>query len=112
MAADATFRLPATTALVLPLAVLPMPERTADERPDASPAWPPATTADSPDALLETLLMEPGARFGQGEWIWTLTADEADPDLIDQLDPDPGNDWNLEVEFIILIPVILEVGML
>ena len=33
-------------------------------------------------------------------------------DLIDQIDPDPGNDWELEVEFIILVPVILEVGML
>ena len=38
--------------------------------------------------------------------------DQADPDLIDQIDPDPGNDWELEVEFIILVPVILEVGML
>lgn len=84
------------------------------ERTDMNPFPREATTytADSPDALLEQLLLEPGARFGQGEWIWKLTADQADPDLIDQIDPDPGNDWELEVEFIILVPVILEVGML
>ncbi len=76
------------------------------------PNEPTTYTADSPDTLMETLLLEPGARFGQGEWIWRLTADEADPDLIDELDPDPGNDWDLEVEFIILVPIILEVGML
>lgn len=76
------------------------------------PTEPTTYTADSPDALLETLLSEPGARFGQGEWIWKLTAEQADPDLIDEIDPDPGNDWNLEVEFIVLVPVILEVGML
>tara|TARA_X000001036_G_scaffold29864_1_gene24629 strand:+ start:17145 stop:18254 length:1110 start_codon:yes stop_codon:yes gene_type:complete len=84
------------------------------ERTDMNPFpnEPTTYTADSPDALLEQLLLEPGARFGQGEWIWKLTADQADPDLIDQIDPDPGNDWELEVEFIILVPVILEVGML
>ncbi len=84
------------------------------ERTDMNPFpnEPTTYTADSPDALLEQLLLEPGARFGQGEWIWKLTADQADPDLIDQIDPDPGNDWELEVEFIILIPVILEVGTL
>tara|TARA_B100000902_G_scaffold112594_1_gene113815 strand:- start:186 stop:1355 length:1170 start_codon:yes stop_codon:yes gene_type:complete len=84
------------------------------ERSDLNPFpdEPTTYTADSPDALIETLLLEPGARFGQGEWIWKLTADQADPDLIDELDPDPGNDWELEVEFIILVPVILEVGML
>ena len=84
------------------------------ERTDMNPfpREPTTYTADSPDALLEQLLLEPGARFGQGEWIWKLTADQADPDLIDQIDPDPGNDWELEVEFIILVPVILEVGML
>ena len=84
------------------------------ERTDMNPFpnEPTTYTADSPDALLEQLLLEPGARFGQGEWIWKLTADQADPDLIDQIDPDPGNDWELEVEFIILVPVILEVGTL
>ena len=70
-------------------------------------------TADSEDALLATLLAEPGARFGQGDWIWTITADEADPDLpIDGVDPDEGNNWTLEVEFVVLIPIILEVGLL
>jgi PKD repeat protein len=69
-------------------------------------------TADSPEALMETLLSEPGARFGQGEWLWTLTVDQADPDFLDQVDPDPGNEWELEVEFTILVPIILEVGML
>ena len=74
--------------------------------------FPTTYTADSPDALMETLLSEPGARFGQGEWLWTLTVDQADPDFLDQADPDPGNEWDLEVEFIILVPIILEVGIL
>ena len=70
-------------------------------------------TADSEDELLATLLAEPGARFGQGDWIWTITADEADPDIpIDGVDPDEGNNWTLEVEFVVLIPIILEVGLL
>jgi len=28
------------------------------------------------------------------------------------VDPDEGNNWTLEVEFVVLIPIILEVGLL
>lgn len=65
--------------------------------------------ADHPDDLLSFLLDDPAARFGQGNWTWQVTADQSDPDLFDEIDPDEGNDWDLEVEFVILIPRISEV---
>ena len=69
-------------------------------------------TADSPDELLYTLLNEPGQRFGQGDWIWTITADDCHPDIpIDEIDPDQGNDWQLVVDFLILVPRISEIGI-
>jgi hypothetical protein len=69
-------------------------------------------TADSSDELLYTLLNEPGQRFGQGEWIWTITADDCHPDIpIDEVDPDQGNDWQLIVDFLILVPRISEIGI-
>jgi PKD repeat protein len=74
-----------------------------------------ATTyeADSAGALLSRLLAEDGSRFGQGVWSWIIEAEQADPDIpIDGLDPDEGNDWELEVEFVMLIPSIHEVGLL
>ncbi len=55
------------------------------------------------------LLDETVGRYGQGNWTWQVTADQADPDLIDEFDPDEGNDWVLEVEFVILTPRITEV---
>ena len=36
--------------------------------------------ADSEEELLRSLLNEPGARFGQGEWVWTVVAQNAYPD--------------------------------
>ena len=69
-------------------------------------------TADSSDELLYTLLNEPGQRFGQGDWIWTITADDCHPDIpIDEIDPDQGNDWQLVVDFLILVPRISEIGI-
>ncbi len=69
--------------------------------------------ADSADELLQRLLQETGSRFGQGLWIWTIEADQADPDIpINGLDPDEGNDWELEIEFIMLVPSIHEVALL
>ena len=55
--------------------------------------------SDSADQLLESLLNEPGARFGQGEWIWSVVAQNADPDSIvpGAPDPDTGNDWTLTI---------------
>jgi len=78
-------------------------------------SWPASRdnyTADSLDQLMEMLLNETGHRFGQGQWQWVIDAEEADPDfLIDDIDPDGGNNWELEIIFILLIPRISEVGV-
>ncbi len=77
--------------------------------------WPESgytVSADSSESLIASLLNEAGARFGQGEWVWTVTADECDPDIpIDGLDPDTGNDWTLTIDYVILIPRVSEVGV-
>lgn len=77
--------------------------------------WPESgytVSADSSESLETSLLNEAGARFGQGTWVWTVTADECDPDIpIDGLDPDTGNDWTLTVDFVLLIPRVSEVGV-
>ncbi len=69
--------------------------------------------ADYADELLLFLLDDPSARFGIGNWTWQITADQADPDIpideLDDIDPDKGNDWQLEIEYVILIPRISEV---
>ena len=49
--------------------------------------------ADDRDQLRMLLLDETVGRYGQGNWTWQVTADQADPDLFDELDPDEGNDW-------------------
>ena len=68
--------------------------------------------SDSSESVIESLLNQPGARFGQGEWFWNIIADQCDPDIpIDGLDPDTGNDWNFVVEYIIMIPRVSEVGI-
>ena len=67
--------------------------------------------ADSSEQLLESLLNEPGARFGQGEWVWTVIAQSANPDSTFPLpDPDSGNDWKLNIVITILTPVLTEVA--
>ena len=68
--------------------------------------------ADSAAELLESLLNTPGARFGQGDWVWTIVATAADPDsFIDGVpDPDTGNDWTLTITIIVLTPVLTEVA--
>lgn len=68
--------------------------------------------ADSEEELLRGLLNEPGARFGQGEWIWTIVAQSANPDsqFPGQPDPDTGNDWKLTIVITILTPVLTEVA--
>ena len=67
---------------------------------------------DSAENIIFSLLNEPGQRWGMGEWIWTITADQCDPDLpVDGIDPDTGNDWSLEIEFIILTPRVAEIGI-
>lgn len=69
-------------------------------------------TADSLDILMEILLNQTGSRFGQGEWVWIIEAEQCDPDFItDEVDPDPDNGWDLIVEYTILVPRISEVGV-
>ncbi|HJM13287.1 MAG TPA: PKD domain-containing protein [Candidatus Thalassarchaeaceae archaeon] len=68
--------------------------------------------ADSKADVEQSLLNDPNGRFGQGGWIWTVTALECDPDTpVDDVDPDQGNDWGLEVQFRVLILRISEVGV-
>ena len=65
---------------------------------------------DYAEDVLRLILDNAAARFGQGNWTWQVTADQADPDFfVDDIDLDEGNDWQLEVEFIILVPRISEV---
>ena len=68
--------------------------------------------ADSAVELLESLLNTPGARFGQGDWIWTIIATDADPDsFIDGVpDPDAGNDWTLTITITVQVPVLTEIA--
>ena len=70
-------------------------------------------TADSAEEVLALLLEKPGFRTAQGEWEWTIFAQQADPDpLIEGFpDPDPGNDWTLQVVIEIQIPVLTEVAV-
>ena len=69
------------------------------------------TQSDSSATIVSNLLNQPGQRFGQGDWIWEISADQCDPDLpVDGVDPDTGNDWDLSVEFVILIPIVMETG--
>ena len=68
--------------------------------------------ADSEEELMRSLLNEPGARFGQGEWVWTVVAQNADPDSIipGAPDPDAGNDWTLTIVITVLTPILTEVA--
>ena len=68
--------------------------------------------SDSAEELLDSLLSEPSARFGQGEWIWTIVAQNADPDsaIPGAPDPDGGNDYTLEIVITVLTPVLTEVA--
>ena len=68
--------------------------------------------SDSAKELLSSLLSEPGARFGQGEWVWTIVAQNADPDSVipGTPDPDGGNDYTLRIVITVLTPVLTEVA--
>ncbi|RJU84211.1 MAG: PKD domain-containing protein [Candidatus Poseidoniales archaeon] len=68
-------------------------------------------TADSEEDLMNLLVGQAGSRTAQGVWTWTVFAQQADPDpLIDgMIDPDPGNDWDLEVIVIVMSPVLTEI---
>ena len=68
--------------------------------------------SDSAEELLRSLLSEPGARFGQGEWVWSIVAQNADPDSVipGTPDPDGGNDYTLRIVITVLTPVLTEVA--
>ncbi len=69
-------------------------------------------TADSLEELLEMIELQSGATFGKGDWMWIIEAEQADPDfLVDDVDPDGGNEWELQVEFKVLVPRISELGV-
>jgi hypothetical protein len=69
-------------------------------------------TSDSPDALIAFLLQGAAGERGQGLWIWSVVAQQSDPDpVIGEFDPDPGNDWTLTVEVVIMRPSLTEVAM-
>jgi PKD repeat protein len=68
--------------------------------------------ADSSSQLLEILLSQSGARNGQGNWTLTVIAQQAEPDsVIEGLpDPDPGNDWELTIKIVVLVPKLVEIA--
>ncbi|MDC3236676.1 PKD domain-containing protein [Candidatus Poseidoniaceae archaeon] len=68
--------------------------------------------SDSAELLLEQLLMASDTRKGQGTWVWSVTAQQADPDPLFEgaPDPDPGNDWTLTVTITVLVPKLTEIA--
>ena len=68
--------------------------------------------SDSEEELLQQLLDSSGNRSGQGTWIWSVSAQQADPDPLfaGTPDPDPGNDWTLTVTITLLIPKLTEIA--
>ena len=68
--------------------------------------------SDSEEALLQQLLSSSGNRSGQGTWVWSVSAQQADPDPLFEgaPDPDPGNDWTLTVTVTVLIPKLTEIA--
>ena len=69
-------------------------------------------TSDSAEDLLRMLLNSRESGNGQGTWVWTVVAQQSDPDaFIGEIDPDPGNDWTLTVEVIVMRPSLTEVAL-
>lgn len=69
-------------------------------------------TSDSAEELLRMLLNSRESGNGQGPWVWTVVAQQSDPDaFIGEIDPDPGNDWTLTVEVIVMRPSLTEVAL-
>ncbi|MCH1540979.1 MAG: PKD domain-containing protein [Candidatus Poseidonia sp.] len=68
--------------------------------------------ADSAEELLQRLLSETGNLRGGGEWIWSVFAQQSEPDsFIGEPDPDPGNDWTLTLQITIMRPSLTEVSV-
>ena len=68
--------------------------------------------SDSIEMVIEMLLSEPGAAFGQSSWILLVQALQSNPDSAIEIlpDPDPGNDWSLTIKITIQEPVITEIA--
>jgi len=69
-------------------------------------------TSDTEAALLDLLLNPSGSGFGAGNWLWSISAEQADPDALfgQGMDPDTGNDWILTVTFVIMVPTLTEIA--
>ena len=69
-------------------------------------------TSDTEAALFEILLNPSGSGFGAGTWLWSISAEQADPDAPfgQGIDPDTGNDWILTVSFVIMVPTLTEIA--
>lgn len=69
-------------------------------------------TSDTEAALLDLLLNPSGSGFGAGTWLWSISAEQADPDAPfgQGIDPDTGNDWTLTVSFVIMVPTLTEIA--
>ena len=69
-------------------------------------------TSDSAQELLAFLLDARDNARGQGTWVWSVVAQQSDPDaFIGEIDPDPGNDWTLTIEVQIMRPSLTEVAV-
>ncbi|MAJ02000.1 MAG: hypothetical protein CMA10_06325 [Euryarchaeota archaeon] len=67
--------------------------------------------ADSEEEVIRLLLNDEGNSSGQGIWLWSVAAKQAEPDsLFGEFDPDPGNDWVLTVEITVSRPSLTEVA--
>ena len=68
--------------------------------------------SDSMEMVIDMLLNEPGAAFGQSPWVLLVQALQTNPDSAIEIlpDPDPGNDWTLTINITIHEPVITEIA--
>ncbi|DAC46163.1 MAG TPA: DUF3132 domain-containing protein, partial [Candidatus Poseidoniales archaeon] len=68
--------------------------------------------SDSEEALMAFLLSNPNERSGQGDWVWSVVAQQADPDPLFEgaPDPDPGNDWSLIIIVKVHVPQLVEIA--
>ena len=65
------------------------------------------------EEIIERMLNDPMLNVAWGTWIWTVRADKADPDCVIPnpsipCDPDEGNEWELEIEVVLWVPVVTE----
>ena len=68
--------------------------------------------SDNMEMVVNMLLNEPGAAFGQSPWVLIVQALQSNPDSVIEVlpDPDSGNDWVLTIKITIQEPVITEIA--